>query len=446
MGLLSPFLFGQQIAPQQMQQFQQLPQLPQLPQQPNAQPVEFRPSLMSRFQGVMENPMFLQGMALLGNAQNGGNWGGAARDMMAINQQHQQGVRQQRQDQRDNALWGRQQTAWTQEDRQRADWEAAINRETDPQRQATLRALGPQGFGDWMAGEQQRAFQTQLQHDTQQFQATQGDLDRRNAVQVAGMRLTGANRPEGAGPGWQRPNGRDTMQMEDLGSATNAARQLVNSDIPRLRDLFSRMIEYDAQGRPLPASMQQTVNRYLQRHPEERAAFEQIESAIWPLVQQRLAGLAPITQFELGQAIARTPSANWTPQGVMEELDNMERAARLTIDLGQTGYDFQGEAGSLTTGRDAQGRSWMDVTAPIYERYQYRPPGERDAAARSTTPRTPTAGNVQPTDGDVRMLLQNSSAERRRQFDQVYGQGAAARVLRREDVRGRRPDGPMRRG
>lgn len=387
-------------------------------------------SMTDRLNASMESPLFNLGMGIVASSGPGGTGADFAQYMRGYQQQRQQREQLRRQntredaaDQREQTQFGWQQTQVQQMEAQRADWRRAVEMETDPQRRATLQALGPEGYGEWLSGEQQRA-----------FQAREGQLDRETTLRAAGMRANA--RPDGAGPGWMRPNGRDQLMMEDFGTATNAARQLLNSDIPRLRDLFSRMIQYDAQGRPLPASMRQTVNRYLQLHPEERAAFEQIESAIWPLVQQRLEGLAPITQFELGQAIARTPSANWTPQGVLEELDNMERAARLTVDLGTRAYDFQGEAGSLTTGRNAQGQSWMDVTGPLYEQYQYRPPAALDRPA--TAPQAPAReGSVQPTQSDVALLRSDPSATRRRQFDEVYGQGAAARALAANRVQGR---------
>lgn len=267
-----------------------------------------------------------------------------------------------------------------QEDRTRAreSYTRALNDPTlSPEMRNAMIALGPDGYAQVMASQVQtadaRAQASQFDRQLA-FQGEQSALDRQAQLESARISAYGranADRPSGASSGWSRPTGRDSILMSDYESATGAARDLLNSGIPRLRALFGQMVQYDAQGRAIPASMRMTMNRFLERHPEQRAAFEQIESAIWPLVQEKLKGLAPITQFELSQAISRTPSGDWTPEAVFAELDNMERAARQTVELGTRAFDFTQEGGSLLNGRNAAGQNWDQVRSGVYEQYGY---------------------------------------------------------------------------
>jgi hypothetical protein len=413
---------------------------PQLDAQ--SMPQAHQPGIWDRFQDWLMMPETGEAaIAMMGaGAPGGGGMAAFAPAYSQIQQRAHERRRQQTADERESTQW-----SWMQQERQREtqmrgryeEWVANL----PPDQQQAARVNPEAAYGVFMEAEAAR------NAPITPYQQAQLDIERRGQ-DIAARNARIGSRPEGAGPNWMRPNGRDQMLMEDLGTATNAARQLVNSDIPRLRDLFGRMIQRDAQGRPLPASMRMTVGRYLQLHPEERAAFEQIESAIWPLVQQRLEGLAPITQFELGQAIARTPSSDWTPQGVMEELDNMERAARMTMDLGTTAFDFQHEAGSLTTGRDASGRSWLDVTAPVYEQHGYRPSTNSGAEAQTRT-RAPF-GASQPPPEAIADLRRDTSAAARREWDQTAranGWPLAADILRTPPGSNRSADAwRMRRG
>lgn len=318
--------------------------------------------LQSGAEGLQNNSLFNIGMSLLAGSENGGDWGVVQDRMRQFGQDQQQRQmiqneqrRQKVGDAREGTIFERQQTEWGQQDQQRADWQRAVQGEQDPQRRAQLQAVGPQGYGQFL--QQERAFS---------FQAEQAALDRRNAINVAGMRLTGANRPEGASPYWQRPSGRDQMMLQDYeGAVQNGRTALIGLD--RLERLFGEMIQRDAQGRPLPASMRMSMSRLMQINPEARAAYEQIQSQVWPMVLQNLEGLAPVTEVELGQALARTVNADMTPEAALAEIQRMRTESRRAVDLGLRAFDFANEAGSLNTGRNASGQNWIEYSGGAFE-------------------------------------------------------------------------------
>jgi hypothetical protein len=303
-------------------------------------------------------------------------FGQARRERQMIDNEQR---RQKAGDVRAETQFGWMQTEHQRSQEQRQAWEAAINGSPADQ-QAQLRAMGPDNYAQYM---------TAL--ETRRFQAEQSELDRRNALNVAGMRLTGANRPEGASQYWQRPSGRDQMMLQNYeGAVQNGRAALIGLD--RLERLFGEMIQRDAQGRPLPASMRMSMSRLMQTNPESRAAYEQIQSQVWPLVLQNLEGLAPVTEVELGQALARTVNADMTPEAALSEIRRMRMESQRAVDLGLRAFDFSNEAGSLNTGRNSAGQNWIEFSGGAFDEARQR------ANEDQQTDRAPSAPRV----GDVR--------------------------------------------
>lgn len=403
---------------------------PNKPQAPGQGMLGGLQGVMGRLNTAVESPLFQMGISMLGAGSDGRGWSGFGEDLRSIGQQQMQRNalqnemrRQKSQDAREETVFGRQQTEWQRADQTRQAWEAAVNAEQDPQRRAMLRAMGPDGYGQFMAAESNRA-----------FQAEQAELDRRNALNVAGMRLTGANRPEGASPYWQRPSGRDQMMLQDYeGAVQNGRAALIGLD--RLERLFGEMIQRDAQGRPLPASMRMSMSRLMQINPEARAAYEQIQSQVWPLVLQNLEGLAPVTEVELGQALARTVNADMTPEAAVAEIRRMRMESQRAVDLGLRAYDFVNEAGSLNTGRNAAGQNWIEYSGQAFDDARARQQQDLYAQNRQRAPAAPRVGEVR---NGYRYVGGDPSA--RSSWVRVNGGGAD--TYRRPDM----PAGGARRG
>jgi hypothetical protein len=149
------------------------------------------PTFTERLGTWSESPLLQMGLSLLGNAQNGGDWGAVGQDLRQFGQDRTQRQRQANedrrlaaQDRRDETVFGRQQSMWGLEDQQLADWQAAIQREQDPIRQAELRAMGQDGYGDAINARDQRS-----------FMASQSQLDRENNLRSAGIAASARERP-----------------------------------------------------------------------------------------------------------------------------------------------------------------------------------------------------------------------------------------------------------
>lgn len=249
-------------------------------------------------------------------------------------------------------------------------------------------------------------------------------------VARAGRAPTGA----GQGPGYVRPSGRDAMMAQQYTTALQNGHEALTG-LDNLEQLFSRLIERDAAGQPLPANMRRSLSRIAQTDPESRAILEQIDSQIWPLVLQNLQGLAPVTNVELSQAIQRTVNSDMTPEAIIGEVQRMRSAAQRGVDIGTRAYDFAGEAGSFTNGRDAQGRSWADVMGEAYT------PGARQPAGGGS------GGGGTPPPEAIQELRRDPSPEARAEFEEAFGlpAGGAQQYVPGQPAGARRTIMPPRR-
>ena len=377
MGLLRPLQVQPWTPPEMLQQQPQSP----LAQMPDTSQAWGGPSFMQSLQDSMNSPMFLQGMALMGAAQpGGGGWGQAAQSLMGINQNYQQEQRQRRQDSRDNAVWGREQTAWGREDRQRADWEAAVNRETDPQRQATLRALGAQGYGDWLAGEQQRAHQIQMQEDEQEWRAGEGQLDRDAAARNA--RLAADNRRDP----------RDTIQYRNdmtrlgaMGEAANFANTFVRPNLLRAQEIVTRLAQIGGMDNPLSAERRIQLSQMGQFGTEARGLLQELNRIQTRFTVEDARALAPVSNTDFGRLQEINVNGNMTIDAAYRILDNMEREVARGVDNYTAAAQWTDRHGGLTGTLDDQGRTFEQAYA---SRVAQSPAPEQPTAPQITTSQT----------------------------------------------------------
>lgn len=367
-----------------------------------------------------ESPLLQMGLSLMGNAQNGGNWSGVGQDMrqMSMDQRQRQQMenearRMKTADARDETIFGRQQTQWGFEDRQRADWEAAVQGEQDPQRQVTLRAMGPQGYGDWMSGEQNRAFQSR-----------ENQLNRDNDRRVAATRSANEN---SLGRYFQ------SMDAQTIGDLNQQSAQLQATGLPQLYALRDTINQagLSLTGQPIDYNNRITLGRYFNGSSGERQTLEVWRAQILGPALESLRGLGAMSERELDAAMNSFANPNMTLGAAQQLIDQRIQLAQRRVDTANHANSYFQEYGGLT----GAGPGWPSYLA---ERIgsELPQPGAGRASGGGTPPALAPTFNAGPSPQDIQTLRQNSSAERRRQFDEVYGRGASERALRGQ-VQGR---------
>lgn len=138
---------------------------------------------------VTDSRLFNTGMALLGNAQNGGDWGGAMDDMRQFSQDQRERQalenaerRQKSQDARESEQW-----TWAQAERARMSErrqmaEAYINSRPEAER-AELRMIDPDQLGDYIQQQRQLDLQMQEMRENRAFRGASLALDRQRLDQ-----------------------------------------------------------------------------------------------------------------------------------------------------------------------------------------------------------------------------------------------------------------------
>lgn len=444
MGLLRSLLLGQQVAPQmgQTPSFAPTPPpppplppgvVPTVAQMPNTSPVQFNPTLGQRISSGFNGNAFgigngggfngmdaLQmGMSLMGAGQRGGGgWSQAAQSFGDIRNTAQQRQRTQRADQRDDTIFGRQQTQWGQEDQTRAAWEAEVTRlaQTDPAAASRLRALGPEAYAEWTAGEQQRAFAAQQQTNQQQFQSREGQLDRDATLRAAQVRSANENNL-----------GRYFQQMDagQIGELNQQAAQLQAVGLPQLRQLRSTIGQAGTAltGRPVDYNDRITLGRLFNGSSQDRQTLEVWRAQILGPALETLRGLGAMSEREMEAAVNSFSNPNMTLGAAMQLIDEKISTAERRVSTAQATSEFFQSAGGLTGVTNPAGQDYATFLA---ERLGATPGAGGEGAGDNLVPR---GGFTPPPQAAVAELRRDTSAAARAEFDQTFGPGAAARAL-----------------
>jgi hypothetical protein len=338
--------FPMAVQPIQPMQPQQQSPLAQLNTAPAPQP---RLTGWERFQdgmaGLPNNPLFTLGMSLLGNAQ-GSRWDQVGQDMQSFGQAQQQRQllenerrRQQAQDRREETIFGRQQTEWGLQDQQRRDWEAALRGEQDPARQAQLRAMGPQGYGDFIARERQM-----------EFQAREGQLDREAQMRAAALRAANEN-----------PLGRmfQSMDAQQLAGMNQRASVLQAQTLPALRQVRENILRagQSATGQPIDYNSRIVLNRVFNGQGADRQALETWRARILrPALEMLPPGAA--TDRDVALVMENFANPNMQLGSALSLIDERIAAAEREIIQAQAANEFFGQANGLTGTRNQTGQDW----------------------------------------------------------------------------------------
>lgn len=388
---------AQMQAPQGITQYAHQPlqggQMPQLGAVPERQRMSFGDQLQETF----EAPLFQRGLAFMAaGAPGGGGWGEAADRMSQISQQQQQRRMQERQmrredtaDKREETLFGRQQTVWDQQDQQRGLWETAVRNEQDPRRREMLMAMGPEAYGQWMAGEQQR-----------EFQAREGQLDRETTLAAAHMRAN----DDSLGRVFQR------MDAERLATENETAARIQSIGLPALQNLRMTIEAAGASalpGQPIDARSRITLGRLFNGSSADRATLEVWRSQVLQPALEVMRGLGAMSEKEFAAAQEAFANPNMTYEGAMRLLNQRVQEAERRIAVSQASTQFFRENNNQITGVvNSQGEDYSTYLArQLGERglmpsgtwgsNNPGPPGAQ-SGARPSAPTPPPAGGPPP--------------------------------------------------
>lgn len=371
-------------------------------------PAQQRPGFMQRLGDLPNNSLFQLGMSLLGNAQNGGDWGQVGQDMMAFSDRQRQRQIQDNEMRRQKVNDGRQETLWsqTQEDRERenarrAEFNQYVETVQDPELRAILEAGGSENWGDVLMGERTRRFQEQ-----------------ENA----------RARAAGGGELGRMFQNRDAVQIADM---NDAAAHIQSQSLDALRTLRQNIVAAGeaATGQPIDYTTRIAINRVFNGQGPERMALETWRGRmLTPALEMLPPG--PATDRDVALVMEAFANPNMQLGSALNLIDERIAAAERQVVRAQAANDFFRDAGGLTGRRNSAGQDWPTYLASRMEGLGYSDRIGADGRPRGDARNSGQTGSFPtPPQQAIQALRADSSAQRRRQFDEIFGPGAAARYL-----------------
>lgn len=440
-------------ATQQPQRQPQAPQLPSLTAAPNGQPMgpdPFAPApiapqaqampqmkegptqdpnapqgFMARFSKGManlpENPFWQLGTALLSNAENGGNWGAAFQDFGNTRDQRQRTANEQRRlavaEKRDDTMWNRQEQQFGSLEQ----WVSTL----PPDQQAAARANPQAAHAAYME------MQAQANAPITPFQQAQLRLDERQLNETAAARRQAQAYQQSQDQWMRRFQGAlgaaDASTVAEQGALVNRAVTTVRPILQEMRSIIERYPSI--MGSWINTNDRTQLVRLAGGDPERLAAMERFQGLATQLTLPQLEMLRPATNLDFERVRSTVADPQMSQRGALAYLDSQLQELDRSLAVQNSQGQWIAQYGSLSLPNET-GQTWAQTVndAPFMQ-YNSRSPesiggGSAGGGANGFGQRRAT-----PTREDVQMLRQNTSAERRRQFDEIYGPGAAARVL-----------------
>lgn len=306
--------------------------------------------------GLQDNSLFNWGMALLGNAQNGGDWGAAAQQMQDFGARQQQKKMLENEERRAAALERMQgeQFSWERDAQaraaqQRQSWQQAVEGEQDPKRRQQLLAIGPDGYGEWLQ-----------RQDELEFQRQRASVQDRQFAQEMGLgyaRLSQDRLQNSLQAQLGRDEGRYIASMRDRLDNW----RIVQNDLDRVQywlntrpDVFNGLFDVE---------QQVLIDRFLRRGDQQGAtAVQELYNVATNLSRENLRGMTPVSNIDWQAEMRSQPSSastaeftrNWLERA-RQDREMMERDYQSALQWGQ-------QYGNLYAPDPATGRNWYQRT------------------------------------------------------------------------------------
>lgn len=371
--------------------------------------------------GLVDNPFWQLGTALLANSERGGNWGAAFQDFGDAQQAGTDRRRTAERDARESEQW-----SWAQEERastsaRRRMAQDYINSRPEAER-AELRMIDPEQLGGYL--QQQREFELQRQQLELQTQEARDNRAFRGASLAMDARRLEQDRTLNSMQGLLG-RGEGERMNADMGRLSNWS--LVDNDIGALEEILQRN----------PAAFDQitdgdqSVVLARVRDPVMRRDLNTIYAVSTNLAREELRGMTPVSNIDLLSAIRGNPNSQ---AGHLFVRDWLARARQDREDLQSSVQSrlqyMQGGGGggrSLYEPDPMTGRNWYQGQDG-YTRY-----GPGSGGPGQTTP---SQGNSAEQQAAARAL-----AERRARagnnsggYGNLGGNAAAPRLLRQPNA------------
>lgn len=393
------------------------------------------------------------GLSLLGNAQNGGDWGQVGQDLMGITQIAQQRKdralsledrereirRQEEADKRTAEMYGYQieelQSARDERAYAKANRERLVGvqktivdqlRATNPEMASIVESYAPEQFGEFMGNrllrQEDATREDERIRNQQQFTAEQNALDRGLQSRLADVRKSDP---------MQTVTGKASIAaIEPYVTAAGNAGPALNR-VERMKDIINQLHAMGGTNQPIDANTRIFLSRITGQNPEAKALMEEYNNLAIAFTLEEVQKLKPASNLDFKTIQDSLPNIDNNPLAALNMLNRMERDLRGAVQGANDRISWV-EQGNSIYGKNAEGKTFFEAypNASMAQTSVGGTPSASSGAASSQSPSQATKTSwPTPNENATVLLMQNPSADKKRQFDEVFGPGAADRVI-----------------
>lgn len=394
------------------------------------------------------------GLSLLGNSQNGGDWGAVGKDLGQIQQgivaredralsqedrlreierQKKADARQLVTDQQQDTMFGFnvEEAKASVQDRARIIEERgrlagartkAVESTQDPALRAVLEGMTDEGYGAFLGNtylnQQEQKARADADASQRAFQASQSTLDRQASLDAARLR----NPSETA-------RGRsDLALLAPWQEAAGLAQTYTLKRVQRMKQIMTELSAMGGWNNPLDADTRVTLSRLTGTNPQAQGLLQEYKNLLGQFTRDEAQKVKPVSNLDMEGIEKQMASGDTEVAGGYRILDRMEREMNEGIERTNAMVNWF-DSGNSFSGRNPEGKTFFETFGfkPLDAPASASPTAQAGVGPKQTT--------AQPPSNAVIMLKQDPSPTKRKQFDDIFGPGAADRALGTKPVR-----------
>lgn len=305
-------------------------------------------------QGIF-GPGMMKAFTLIGEGQNGGDWGRAMDRISGIDKDQAQAASQRFQQQVQMRQMQRQEGDWKLQDDQVGRWQAAVEGEKDPARKSQLLAIGPEGYAQYINADRALQAEQQARQTQMEFTARENALDRSSRFAVAGMGRDPLDTAVGR------------MAAARVGSMQEASLLAQQSAIPRIQRMKALLAELGALNgvhNPVGAEGQRLIGRLTGGGGRANQIRDEMKNITGMMTLDYAEKLKPMSNSDITTIQQMLANPDMTLTGAMAILDNQEAELKRGVQTaGEAARWFDQNRG---LGPNSQGMTFEEYVAGKY--------------------------------------------------------------------------------
>lgn len=286
---------------------------------------------------------------------------------------------------------------------------------TNPQLAAAIKSMSPEGFGAFygqrLIAEEQTKAQIEATRAQNVFTAGENAKDRAAQLSVADLRRTDPT---------ATVRGRaDMARITPWSEAANTATVYTLPRIQRMREIMDQLAVKNGVNQPLDANSRVTLAQWGLADKEAQGLMQEFSDLQRGFVLEEAQKLKPASNLDVEMIQKTLVGPNTEIAAAQRMFNNMESELNRGVAYYNNMVDWMDQGYSLD-GKNAKGQTLNQAYGPV-------PTSSSTKVSGGSLPAPGSSGP--PPQNAIILLKQNPTPEKRAQFDEIFGRGAADLAL-----------------